>query len=384
MNRTKQELLSPPIGVSAVLFLILLSGIPRFGFSLLWLVINALGIACLYLGTKISHMNFKKVTKASLLLGVLVVFLTIFASFRGISGIPWAIVIATLWTLVLGLSAISSKIFNYNGFPIHSILIYVIGALFIVHSFSRYGSWHAIRALPLTPPEGAFGMFLLFISFPSIFEYLLSSGNRTLSSLFIALSLGLMLLHGFRADAALILLSSFIIVYKRGSRSSYILLAIFLVLFLFVDLIRADINVPLMDRIAYRLGTTYYYSMELLNWSLSLSLARDPLWLFSVPLHPSQTIGRGIFGKEYGITPTIFVEFSLLYGILGIVLLSSLIGILSGYSYRLFKENRDHSSYPIIWSILITRAEIGLSQLDFALIAGSVVFAILANLINGK
>ncbi len=384
MNRIKQEFLSPPIGVSAVLLLILLSGIPRFGFSLLWLVINALGILCLYLGTRASHMDFKKVTKASLLLGVLVVFLTIFTSFRGISGLPWATVIATLWTLVLGLSAISSKIFSRNGFPLHSILTYVMGALFIVHSFSGYGSWRAIRALPLTPPEGAFGMFLLFISFPSILDYLLSNENRALPPLFIAISLGLNLLHGIRADEALILLSSFIIIYKRRGRSPYILLAIFLVLFLFVDLIRTDIDVPLMSRIAYRLGTTYYYSTELLNWSLSLPLNRDPLWLLSVPLHPSQTIGRGIFGKEYGITPTIFVEFSLLYGTLGIVLLSLLIGILSGYSYRLFKENRDHYSYPIVWSILITRAEIGLSQLDFALIAGSIVFAILANLINGK
>ena len=66
------------------------------------------------------------------------------------------------------------------------------------------------------------------------------------------------------------------------------------------------------------------------------------------------------------------------------LVLSAIIGLLAGYSYRLFLRERDMFSYAIIWPLLITRVEIGMSQLDLALVMGSVVFAILANLFNGE
>ncbi len=377
MRLKRNFVVNPTIGIMAVLLAIAISGSLEFGSDIDWVTISFGGLLFFYIGTKI--INIFNNNKAILLLGEFLTLILLLVSFRSVAGVL-AIPIAMLWLIVLSTGGIivgSKK----APIPYYSMVLYFIGAIFVIHSFLQYRSWDIIRSLPLTPPEGAFGMFLIFITFPSIFQWLLSY-RRYPSVIFIVISILLMLLHGFRADAALILLSTFLIIWKRHPRISYIFLITLVLLFMLVDITRNNLSVPILERPIFRLSTTYYYSKEVLKWFLSPLPSLDPFWLFSIPLHPSQSIGRGIYGKEYGITPTIFVEFAIGSGLLGMFLISLTLGILSGYSFRLFLENRDTFSYAIIWPILITRVEIGMSQLDLVMISGSVTFAVLANIFN--
>ncbi len=382
--RDSSWLLNPSLGVSLLLLAIIIAGVPTFGFDAEWIIISLGGLLALHLGVEASGRIREGGSgeRSLLLLGETITFLLLSVSFGGIAG-HQAPLLALLWLITLNLSAILVKS-GGRRFPLYSLTVYSAGILFTVHSFAQYGSWAAVRSLPLTPPEGAFGMFLIFISFPSILQWLVNGNRNILSALFIALSITIMLLHGFRADAALIILSTFLILWRRYPRISYTFILSLLALFLLVDVIRTNLSIPVSERPIFRLSTTYYYSKEVLKWFSFLVPPQGPLWILSIPLHPSQSIGRGIFGKEYGITPTMFVGLSIASGIFGMLVLSAIIGLLAGYSYRLFLRERDMFSYAIIWPLLITRVEIGMSQLDLTLVTGSVVFAILANLFNGE
>ncbi len=378
MRLERNFVVNPTTGIMAILLVITISGSLEFGLDLNWIAISFGGLLFFYIGTRIIKIfNDKKIM---LLFGEFLTLILLLVSFRSVAGIL-AIPIAVLWLIVLSTGGIiigSKK----APIPYYSIALYCIGSIFVIHSFLQYRSWDIIRSLPLTPPEGAFGMFLIFITFPSILQWLLSYQYSSVT--FIVITTLLMLLHGFRADAALILLSAFLVIWKKHSYISYTFLIALILLFMLVGITRNNLNVPILERPIFRLSTTYYYSKEVLKWFLSPLPSLDPFWLFSIPLHPSQSIGRGIYGKEYGITPTIFVELVVSSGLLGMFLISLVLGILSGYSFRLFLENRDIFSYAIIWPILITRVEIGMSQLDLVMISGSVTFAILANIFNER
>ncbi len=378
MKPRNDWLIDPTLGILAILLAIMVPGALKFGMDANWIAVSFSGLLLFYIGARLAKIIHNE--KALLLLGEFLTLLLLLISFKSISGIL-AIPIALLWLVVLSIGGmiIGSK---EKPTPYYSIALYSIGAVFVVHSFLQYGSWDVIRSLPLTPPEGAFGMFLIFITFPSILQWMISYLNKYSTIIFIIATTSLMLLHGFRADAALVLLSTFLIVWKKHPRISYIFLVTLISLFILVDVARSNLNVPAIERPVFRLSTTYYYSKEILKWFHSLLPAFNPFWLFSIPMHPSQSIGRGIYGKGYGITPTIFVELSMSSGLVGMFLLSLILGVLSGYSFILFIRGRDVFSYAIIWPILITRVEIGMSQLDLVIISGSVTFAILANLFN--
>ncbi len=378
MRSRNNWLINPTLGVLAILLSIMIPGALKFGLDANWVIISFSGLLSFYIGARMARIVYNE--KAMLLFGEFLTLLLLLISFKSIARIL-AAPIALLWLVVLNIGGIivGSK---EKSIPYYSTALYGIGAIFIIHSFLQYKSWDIIRSLPLTPPEGAFGMLLIFITFPSILQWLLYHMHRYSATIFIAATTSLMLLHGFRADAALVLLSTFLVVWKRYPRISYLFLITLISLFILVDVARSNLNVPVIERPIFRLSTTYYYSKEILRWFLSFLPPSNPSWLFSIPMHPSQSIGRGIYGKEYGITPTIFVEFSISSGLLGMLLLSLVLGILSGYSFSLFIRSKDVFSYAIIWPILITRVEIGMSQLDLVIMSGSVTFAILANLFN--
>ncbi len=378
MKSRRNWLVNPTLGILVILLGIMIPGTLKFGLDTNWMIISFSGLLLFYIGTKLAEIIHSD--RFMLLFAGFLTLLLLSISFRGIAGMS-AIPIALLWLIVLSMGGmvVGSK---EKSIPYYSIILYGIGTVFIIHSFLQYGSWSIIRSLPLTPPEGALGMFLIFITFPSILQWVLSHARRYSTILFIVTTTSLMLLHGFRADAALILLSTFLIVWKKYPRTSYLFLITLISLFILVDAARINLKIPVIERPIFRLSTTYYYSKEILKWFSSFLPQFDPFWLFSIPMHPSQSIGRGIYGKGYGITSTIFVELSISSGLVGMLLLSLILGILSGYSFILFIRGEDVFSYAVIWPILITRVEIGMSQLDLVIISGSVVFAVLANLFN--
>ncbi len=372
----------PTIGVSLILAAILSLGSHSYGLDYAWVLVSGLGLLAFQSGL-IASSKFigRKLHMAALVLGEALVITLLAVSFREISMLYPLIALA--WFITLNLAAY--VVATGGSRPIFQLLIYISGTFFVLHSFLQYGDWEVIRKLPLTPVEGAFGMFLIFISYPSLLWRLMEGRRRFLPWMFLTLTSTLMMLHGFRADVFLVILSTFLLMVRRRDPRGFALMAVLIMLFIAIGEIRSYVHVPTYERMAFRLATTYYYSKELCRYFLSPLPSYGPFWLSSIPLHPSQSLGRGIFGKAYGITPTMFIGLLVDLGLIGMMALSALIGFLSGYSYRLsMKDGNDLFSYSIIWPILITRAEIGLSQLDLALIAGSVVFASLANLINGN
>lgn len=373
----------PTLGMSILLLALFVFGSSYYRADLSWLLVSVTGLFLFHLGFTSASMirSIDRLSRVALLVGESLTFIVLVVSFRMIT--PLFPLLAIIWVLVLNISAYVTA-YQPRGFRFLSSLVYVAGSILTMHSFLQYGNWEVIRKMSLTPVEGAFGMFLIFISYPSLLQWLLDR-SQLMAWTFIGLTCILMLLHGFRADVFLIILSTFVLLIRRRSPSAFTLLLVPLALFFGVEELRSYVKVPIFERIAFRLSTTYYYSKELCHNFLFLFPPYGPFWLSSIPLHPSQSLGRGIFGKAYGITPTIFVGMLIDLGLVGMWLLSFSLGMLSSYSYRLsMKMNRDPFSYNLIWPILITRVETGLDQLDLALIAGSVVFASLANLINGR
>ncbi len=373
----------PTVGISLILTAILLLGSGSYGLDYGWVLVSGLGILAFQFGlTVASKIDESKLHRASLVIGEALVIVLLAVSFREIT--PLYPLIAVMWLAALNLAAYIIAL-SKGGTPIFQLLVYASGTFFVVHSFLQYWSWEVIRELPLTPVEGAFGMFLIFISYPSLLWRLLEGGRRFLPWVFLSLTSALMMLHGFRADVFLVILSTFLLLVRRRDPRGFTLMVILIALFIAVGEVRSYVHVPTYERIAFRLATTYYYSKELCRYFLTPMPPYEPFWLSSIPLHPSQSLGRGIFGKAYGITPTMFIGLLVDLGLIGTIILSALIGFLSGYGYRLsMGRGNDLFSYNIIWPILVTRAEIGFSQLDLALIGGSAVFASLANLINGS
>ncbi|MEM3371447.1 MAG: hypothetical protein QXO55_02365 [Candidatus Korarchaeum sp.] len=374
-----EVLIHPSTGVAGVLAVILLSGAVKFGLSIEWFIVSLSGMLAFTAGSFLSK-SLERNPIYILITSEIIVFLVVFFSFSRIAG-PLSLLISSAWLAVANVSPLLIRLKEMRT-PVYSLFTFLMGSALVIHSRLTVPNISELRSSPSTPLEGAFGMFLIFISYPSILDWSLGLGNKVLPASFSLISVTLMLLHGFRADAILIILSTFLLLSKRNKKLSYLVLLSIFFLYMGVDVIRTELKVPVLERPFFRLSTTYYYSKELASSFLRL-LPVEPFWLTSVPLHPSQTIGRGIFGKSFGITPTIFVGMLIDLGFLGMLLLSALLGLISGYSHGKFMEGRDAFSYPLIWPLLITRAEIGMTQLDLALICGSVVFSLILNFFNG-
>lgn len=371
-------LIHPSTGIAGVLTLILLSGTLKFGLSLEWLVVSFSGITVFTSGSLLSK-SIEKNPICILIASEAILFSVIFLSFRRVADYL-SLLIPSAWLIVANISPLPIRLKETKA-PIYSLFTFSLGSIFVIHSYLTVPGVRELRSSSTAPLEGAFGMFLIFISYPSIFNWLMGLGRKLLSASFLIISVTLMLLHGFRADAILIILSTFLLLSKRNKKLSYLVLTSILFLYIGVDIMRTELKVSALERPLFRLSTTYYYSKELASSFLKLTPV-EPFWLTSIPLHPSQTIGRGVLGKDFGITPTIFVGMLMDLGFLGMLLLSALLGLISGYFHGRFTEGKDEFSYPLIWPLLITRTEIGISQLDLALIFGSTVFSLMLNFFN--
>ncbi|MCS7103428.1 MAG: oligosaccharide repeat unit polymerase family protein [Candidatus Korarchaeum sp.] len=371
-------LIHPSTGIMGVLALILLSGVARFGLSLEWLIVSLSGAVTFTIGSLLSK-SIEDNPIYTLIISEVIVFVVIFFSFYRIAGYL-SLLISSTWLSVANISSLLIQLKEMRS-PVYSLFTFLVGSIFVIYSYLTVPSVSELRSSSTTPLGGAFGMLLIFISYPSIFSWLLELNKKVLSASLSLFSVILMLLHGFRADAILIILSTFLLLSKRNKKLSYLVLISIFFLYVGIDAIRTELKISILERPFFRLGTTYYYSKELASSFLKL-LPVEPFWLTSVPLHPSQAIGRGIFGKDFGITPTIFVGMLMDLGFLGMLLLSALLGLVSGYSHRKFLEGRDVFSYSLIWPLLITRTEVGMTQLDLALVFGSIVFSLILNFFN--
>jgi hypothetical protein len=375
--KVREVIIHPSSGIFIILASIMISGSIKFGISYQWLLSSLSGLASFTLGViSANRLGIKFLMISS----EIALFIIIFFSFLRIAGY-YSFLISLLWLAVANISSLLIRAKEVR-VPVYSIITYILGSSLVIYSYLKIPDIAELRASPSVPVEGAFGMFLIFISYPSIFSWLLKS-NSIYSALFSVFSISLMLLHGFRADAILVLLSTFLLVWRRSRHLSYLLLLSALLLYIGIDIIRAKLAISALERPIFRLSTTYYYSKELASYFLKL-IPIEPFWLTSIPLHQSQTIGRGIFGKDFGITPTIFIGMLMDLGFIGMLLLSFFIGSATGYSYGKFISGDDEFSYTVIWPIIITRTEIGLTQLDLALIFGSTIFSLLLNFFNGS
>jgi hypothetical protein len=375
--KVREVIIHPSSGIFIILVSIMISGSIKFGISYQWLLSSLSGLASFTLGViSANRLGIKFLMISS----EIALFIIIFFSFLRIAGY-YSFLISLLWLAVANISSLLIRAKEVR-VPVYSIITYILGSSLVIYSYLKIPDIVELRASPSVPVEGAFGMFLIFISYPSIFSWLLKS-NSIYSALFSVFSISLMLLHGFRADAILVLLSTFLLVWRRSRHLSYLLLLSALLLYIGIDIIRAKLAISALERPIFRLSTTYYYSKELASYFLKL-IPIEPFWLTSIPLHQSQTIGRGIFGKDFGITPTIFIGMLMDLGFIGMLLLSFFIGSATGYSYGKFISGDDEFSYTVIWPIIITRTEIGLTQLDLALIFGSTIFSLLLNFFNGS
>jgi hypothetical protein len=375
--KVREVIIHPSSGIFIILASIMISGSIKFGISYQWLLSSLSGLASFTLGViSANRLGIKFLMISS----EIALFTIISFSFLRIAGY-YSFLISLLWLAVANISSLLIRAKEVR-VPVYSIITYILGSSLVIYSYLKIPDIAELRASPSVPVEGAFGMFLIFISYPSIFSWLLKS-NSIYSALFSVFSISLMLLHGFRADAILVLLSTFLLVWRRSRHLSYLLLLSALLLYIGIDIIRAKLAISALERPIFRLSTTYYYSKELASYFLKL-IPIEPFWLTSIPLHQSQTIGRGIFGKDFGITPTIFIGMLMDLGFIGMLLLSFFIGSATGYSYGKFISGDDEFSYTVIWPIIITRTEIGLTQLDLALIFGSTIFSLLLNFFNGS
>jgi hypothetical protein len=375
--KVREVIIHPSSGIFIILASIMISGSIKFGISYQWLLSSLSGLASFTLGViSANRLGIKFLMISS----EIALFIIIFFSFLRIAGY-YSFLISLLWLAVANISSLIIRTKEVR-VPVYSIITYILGSSLVIYSYLKIPDIAELRASPSVPVEGAFGMFLIFISYPSIFSWLLKS-NSIYSTLFSVFSISLMLLHGFRADAILVLLSTFLLVWRRSRHLSYLLLLSALLLYIGIDVIRAKLAISALERPIFRLSATYYYSKELASYFLKL-IPIEPFWLTSIPLHQSQTIGRGIFGKDFGITPTIFIGMLMDLGFIGMLLLSFFIGSATGYSYGKFISGGDEFSYTVIWPIIITRTEIGLTQLDLALIFGSTIFSLLLNFFNGS
>ncbi|ACB08252.1 hypothetical protein D9Q81_01695 [Candidatus Korarchaeum cryptofilum] len=370
-------IIHPSLGIFIILASIMIFGSIKFGLSYQWLLASLSGLASFTLGAASAN---RLGIKFLMISSEIALFTILSFSFLRIAGY-YSFIISFLWLIVANISSLLIRTKEMR-VPIYSIPIFILGASLVIYSYLKIPNIAELRASPSVPIEGAFGMFLIFISYPSIFSWI-SESNSIYAALFSIAGISLMLLHGFRADAILVILSTFLLVWRRNKRLSYLLLVSVLLLYIGVDVIRTKLAISAIERPIFRLSTTYYYSKELASYFFKL-IPIEPFWLTSIPLHQSQTIGRGIFGKDFGITPTIFIGMLMDLGFIGMLLLSFLIGSVAGHSYMKFISGDDEFSYPIIWPIIITRTEIGLTQLDLALIFGSTIFSLLLNFFNGS
>ncbi len=361
-----------------IISLIFLAGYSKFGFHVNWVIVNLTGGASLSLGLYLGKlMGDRQVSY----LAIATIFLIIWASFRWVLGDLVASLTSFLWLMTfLQASALHKQLSGSKGYALAVASLYVLGATLTLHSFLMNGGWERIRSLPNVPEEGAFGMFLIFITYPSLAWNLLKyrgeiSGKPVIlfTSFFVATSL-LMLLHGFRSDALLIMLSSVILLIAQNKRKYALTLTLVaLAIFVLIDVIRGGVKLSVVERIPFRLATTYEYSSEVVDafWGAAPKI---PLWIYSVPMHPTQVIGRALFLKDYGITTSLFCGFFVVNGIPSLVTLSILVGIFSYNSYSKFVSGENPLPYSLIWPLLVTRAEIGMNQLDLVLIAAAASF----------
>ncbi len=315
-------------------------------------------------------------------LALITIFVIVWASFRWVLGDLMAILNSILWLSVfLQASVLHKQLSDNKSYLLAVASLYSLGAVLTLYSFSLYGGWEKIRSLPNVPEEGAFGMFLMFITYPflawNLLNYKGKKGGKLsilLFTAFLIITSSLMLLHGFRSDALLIVLSSIILLIGLGRRRYALALALAVIfLFLTVGMVRGKMKLSAVDRIPFRLATTYEYSSEIVDafWG---GVPKIPLWIYSIPMHPTQVIGRALFLKNYGITTSLFCGFFIVNGVPSLIIFSILVGAFSYHSYMKFVSRENPLPYSLIWPLLITRAEIGMTQLDLVLIAAASSF----------
>ncbi len=371
------NLLMKPYTPLLVLAFIFLSGFPKYGISYRWLIISVLGSISFLIGYIISN---KLPNKTINYIGFLVIMLMTWASFRWSLGPITAAFASILWGLVLAqASMLHRELSSSKFYPWAVGSIYALGAVLIITSVISHGGWERIRAMPNIPEEGAFGIFLLYITYPYIGSYLLSLKGKRKSFYFTAfmfVSGLLMALHGFRSDVMFILLSSTVLLMAKGNLKSVVVLLMSVILiFLSIDIIRFEASLGILERILYRLSTTYYYSYRIVDifWNLSVM---EPLWIYSIPMHPTQVVGRAFFFKNYGITTTLFCGLFIVNGYMTLISFSLLLGLFVSEPYRDFLKGSP-SAYALVWPLLVTRMEIGLTQLDIVLIAATSLFRVM-------
>ncbi len=371
-----------PVTSLTILPLMMLAGCLRFGFHLKWAVVNLVGGTFFVLGYLIG----KKVRDELVaLLATLLIFLMVWVSFRWAIGELLAMLISFLWTAsFIQASILNERLSRDNKYPLAILALYALGVVLTVHSSLVNGGWERIRSLPNTPEEGAFGMFLIMITFPFLGWRALnySTGrHKTLAFIFILFTSFIMMLHGFRSDVIMIILSTTILLIgaKKGSQAMLLISSV-LIIFLAVDVIRFEAKLSIIDRVAYRLATTYQYSSEVLNvfWGNTPPI---PLWIYSIPIHPTQLIGRAIFLKDYGITTSLFCGFFIVNGFPTLLVFSTLMGVFSSYSYRKFL-NGDPLPYSLVWPLIITRMEVGMTQLDIVVLAAAASFKSVGSILD--
>ncbi len=243
----------------------------------------------------------------------------------------------------------------------------VLFASLIVLGFSAvsHGLFSWRRSVSI-PTEIALSMGLIAISYPRVARRVAEVGLKQFL-IVAAIVTAASSLTGFRADPLLIVIESLVIavVYHDLNKRDLTFLVVLAISIVGV-LSLASRPLSALNLVKRFYSTVYYFSL-IASSSVPRGLMGDPLWIFRIGVHPTQFVGRAVFGRNTGITTTMFGNFLLDFGPTEMILMSLLVGIFSGWLFT--NSLGDYiEDYSILLALLVTRMEIGFSQLDLLII----------------
>ncbi len=246
-----------------------------------------------------------------------------------------------------------------------SALVLFASSSVLSYSAVSHGLFSWRRSISI-PTEIALSMGLIAISYPRVARRTAEIGLKQFLAV-TAVVIAVASLTGFRADPLLIIIESLVIAVMYHDPDRRVLL------FLAVLATSVIVALSLINRppsalnLMKRFYSTVYYFNLIASSSIPWGLMRDPLWIFRIGFHPTQFVGRAVFGRSTGITMTMFGNFMLDFGPVEMILMSLLMGVFSGWLFTNSLEDYIED-YSILLALLVTRMEIGFSQLDLLMI----------------
>ena len=315
-------------------------------------LIEVIGIFSVFLGVIIGH-KIEDRAASAISLSILFFLSAIILSSFSLAGYILAFISVFLVILLVKLEFLSSE----KDMLLLSLLVLALGGTLVLYAFLTGfpPKWRSDVQIPLTL---SLGLALIFISYPRVFHLMWGKKGVAVT----VISAILAFTSGFRADLIFILVEFLVICLIRGRHKElYESIPLFLFFLLLYGFLR-----PGAYDLMKRMEAISSYLGDVVKYSIPYGVVKSPLWLFTTRVHPSQFIGRAFFGRNTGITLTLFGNMVFDAGLPELLMLSFIVGMAGGHIYA--KRTLYPYDYAIYLAIMTISSDAGFTQLFLLMI----------------